>query len=160
MAQMIMSAEPDFFDLPDSSFAVDQPVTDDLLVKLNHNAKFGAVRCEYIFMGYYKHGDTVPVPASPVDGYGYSRDELLFDFRLVSTRGAGATFVSGQATPPPIASSQPANLYYFVCDVDDATGNVSIIVSYFKQGGAETVTNDGIVKVYAICQRQSVNTSS
>jgi hypothetical protein len=160
MAQMTLSSQPDFFDLADSAFAVDQPVTDDLLVKLNHNAKFGAVRCEYIYMGYYKHGDTVPAPVSPVDGYAYSRGELLFDFRLVSTRAAGSGFVSGQATPPPIASSQPANLYYFVSDVDDATGNVSITVSYYKQGGSETVTNDGIVKVFAVCQRQSLNTAS
>ncbi len=160
MAQLTFSAIPGFADLADTLLGADKTVTDDVVLKLSQNAKFGAVRCEMIYMGYYKHGDVVPVPASPVDGYVYVRAELLYDFRLYSTRAPGAGFVSGQATPPAISASQPANLYYFLNDIDDSTGLVTSIVSYYRQGGAETVSNDGIVKVYAICQRSSVNVAS
>jgi hypothetical protein len=161
MARMTLASQPDFVDVPDASFAVDEPVTDDLLVKVNNNAKFGAVRCEYIYMGFYVNGDTVGTPVSPVDGYAYSREEILYLFTLCSTRSPGTGFVSGQASPPnSINGSQAANLLYFLCDIDDASGNVSIETHYYKQGGAETFDNQGFVKVYALCQRQSVNETS
>lgn len=158
--QLTMNSQPGFSDLPDAALAQDAPVTDDMLVKMSHNAKFSTVRCEYIFMGFYKHGDTIPLPVSPVDGYAYSRSEILYDFTLYSTRAAAAGFVSGQATPPGIAPNQAANILYFVCDIDDSTGVVTIDMNYYKQGGAETDTNDGIVKVFAVCQRLSVNVAS
>ncbi len=160
MPQLVMSVPPGFNDLADSLLVQDQPLTDDILTKINHNAKFGVVRIERIFMGFYKHGDTIPLPFSPVDGYAYSQPEITYDFELVTTRAPGSGFVSGQATPPVISSNQAANLLYWYVDIDDSTGVVTIFVAYYKQGGAETDTNDGIVKVYAECQRLSVNVAS
>lgn len=161
MPQLTWSAIPGMTDLSDTLLAADKTVTDDVMLKLSHNAKAAAVRCEFIFMGFYKHGDTVGLPASPVDGYAYQRAEVIYLFSLYATRAPGAGFVSGQASPPGIAPDQPQpNIRHVVCDINDATGAVTIIVSYMKSGGEETTTNDGMVKVYAVCQRSSVNVAS
>ena len=77
MSQMLMSSIPGFFDLADSTIPGGQPLTDYALAKISHNAKFGAVRCEIIYMGFYGPGDTVAPPVSPVDGYSYSYAECL-----------------------------------------------------------------------------------
>lgn len=154
-----------YSDLSDASLQAGQAVTDDTLVKISENAKFGAVRCETIFMGFYKHGDTIPTPLSPVDGYPYLRGEMSLVFVPFSTRGADANFVSGQAAAPGIGNGlrtgQPANLYWAEFDINDATGKVSTLVSYFAQGAVpETFTNDGVLKVFAICQRASVGVAN
>jgi hypothetical protein len=160
MTQMLFQSIPGAVDLPGANIAAHQLVTDDTMVKIAQNAKFGCVRPEFIFMGFYKNGDTIPAPISPVDQYGYQYSELIFDTELYTTRGPNNDFVSGQASNPSQAISQPANLYWHRYDVDDTTGKVSIDVSYFKPGGSETLTHDGIVRVIAICQRQSVNVAS
>jgi len=160
VSQLRISSVPGFADLADANIAANQVLTDDSMVKISQNAKFSAIRLERIFMGFYKHGDTVGTPISPVDGYPYAQAEVLYDFVLYSTRAPGAGFVSGQATPPAVSPTQPANLYWYTADINDATGIVTLGVSYYKQGGAETITTDGIVKVYALCQRSSVNVAS
>lgn len=157
---MLLTGIPGFIDLPNANLAAHQIATDDSLVKLNQNAKFGAVRTEILFMGFYKHGDTVPTPVSPVDNYQYSRSEILYEASFYSTRAPGANFSSGQATAPPIAPSQPANLYWKQANINDATGLIDITVSYYKPGGSETISHDGMVKIFAFAQRQSVNTPS
>ena len=73
MAEFTLSAIPGFFDLADSALSAGQPVTDDSMLKISHNAKFGAVRSKLIFMGFYANGNTVPTPVDPDDGYAYSR---------------------------------------------------------------------------------------
>ncbi|HLW79360.1 MAG TPA: hypothetical protein VKU44_07150, partial [Terriglobia bacterium] len=69
MSQLTFSQIPGFFDIADSVLAGGQPLTDDDMTKISHNAKFAAVRTELLFMGFYKPGDTIPAPVSPVDGY-------------------------------------------------------------------------------------------
>ncbi len=160
MAQLTFASIPGFVDLPDSAIAADQALTDDSIQKISHNAKFGAVRYEMIYMGFFKHAATVGTPVSPVDGYVYAQAEVLYSWARYATRAPGAGFVNGQKTPPTQASSQPANLYWELDDINDATGVVSLQTSYFVQGGAETQTNDGIIKVWANCQRSSVNVAS
>ncbi|HLI03141.1 MAG TPA: hypothetical protein VFC10_07490 [Terriglobia bacterium] len=156
MSQLTFSSIPGFFDIQDSAIAAGQPLTDDSIQKISHNAKAGAVRNERIYMGFFKNGDVVPVPTSPVDGYQYSRSEVQYDFVRYSIRAPAAGFVSGQAARPPQANSQPAGVYWFVTDIDDSTGQVFMQTSYWD-GSHETITNDGVVKVYAVCQRLSVN---
>lgn len=156
MSQLTFSSIPGFFDLADTAIAAGQPLTDDAITKISHNAKAAAVRNERIYMGFFKNGDTVGLPSSPVDGYSYSRAEVQYDFTRYAIRAPAAGFVSGQAARPAQANSQPAGLYWFVTDVDDATGAVFMQTSYWN-GSTETITNDGIVKVYAVCQRLSVN---
>lgn len=162
MPQMTMAATPDFNDIPDSSFNSGSVLTSGLMVKLNENSKFGCVRCEYIFMGFFANGNTVGTPLSPVDDYAYSQAEVMYLFNIYSTRAPlpGSGFAPGQSQPPVLNPSQPANLYYFAFDIDDSTGLVSCLVSYYQQGGSETVTTDGVLKVYAVGQRQSQNVPS
>src|SRR5437868_10026962 len=107
MSQLNFSAIPGFFDIVDSVLAGGQPLTDDAILKISHNAKFAAVRTEIIFMGYYRPGDTVPVPVSPVDGYTYSRTECMYLPLLASSRSPGAGFVSGQTSFPALATNDP-----------------------------------------------------
>lgn len=150
-----------FVDVPDAVLNPGQIATDDALVKIAENAKFASARPEYFFLGYFKHGDTVPEPFSLIDNYNYDYSELLFHHTLYSSRAPGVGFTSGQTTAPAIAGGQPTNLYWYTADIDNATGLVALQVSYFKQGKvAETITHDGILKVYAHAQRQSVNTPS
>ncbi len=157
MSQLTFASVPGFFDLPNTAIAAGVALTDDSIQKISDNAKAGAVRCEDIYMGFFKHGDTVGLPTSPVDGYAYSRSEIHYRFNRYSNRAPGAGFVSGQAAAPAQASTQPASLYNFgAWDIDDSTGVVSLHTSYWD-GSTETSTNDGIIKVYAVCQRLSVN---
>lgn len=160
MSQLNMAASPGFVDTDETLIDADSVLTDDVMIQICQNAKFAAVRCERIFMGFFKNGDTVGTPSSPVDGYAYSQEEILYDYSIYSSRAPAADFVSGQGLPPSISSSQPANTYWWRIDIDDATGQVLCEMSYYKQGGAETISHDGILKVYALCQRQSVNTTS
>lgn len=160
MSQLTFAAVPGFFDISSSVLAADQPLTDDTIQKISDNAKFAAVRYERIYMGFFKHGDTVGTPSSRVDGYAYSRAEVTYEWMRYSNRAPAGGFVSGQPAPPTPASSQPAALYDFgAWDINDATGLVSLHTSYWD-GSHETSTNDGIVKVYAHCQRLSVNESN
>lgn len=160
MSQMTMISIAGFADVDDDTLDATFVFTDDAAAKLSHNAEFAAVRIETIFMGFYKHGDTVGTPISPVDGYPYSRSEIQYDFTWTSTRAPAIGFLSGQALLPVIAAGQPSNFYWKTADIDDSTGIVSLQVSYFVQTVSETITHDGIVKVYAVCQRQSVNNAS
>jgi len=157
MSQMLMNSVPGFFDLGDSVIAGGQPLTDYALAKISHNAKFGAVRCEVIYMGFYGPGDTVPSPVSPVDSYVYSYQECLFIPVFYSSRSPAAGYVPGQAVPPGLANNDAGQGNLIVCpyvlDVNDANGKVTI-QTYWSGSGAE---NQGTVKVLAICQRLSVN---
>ena len=152
-----MKTPSGFVDVPDSVLAAHQIVTEDDLVKIAENANFAMDRCEIIFMGFYKNGDEIPAPASPVDGYQYSRSEVMFDWIHYATFGADDNFVSGQAAPPSGGNGLTQKPQPIV-DINDATGKVSITQDYFAQGSvAESGSNDGVLKVFAVCQRASVN---
>ena len=167
MSQMLMSSIPGFFDLADSTIAGGQPLTDYALAKISHNAKFGAVRCEVIYMGYYGPGDTVIPPVSPVDGYQYSYQECSFIPTLYSTRQPAPGYTPGQATPPALANvdlgSGNAICSPYQLDINDANGMVSCAIlflggNYGSTGGSGSgAFAQGTVKVRAICQRLSIN---
>ncbi len=160
MSQLTFSSIPGFFDIADSAIAGGQPLTDDSISKISHNAKFGAVRCELIYVGFYKPGDTVPTPTSPVDGYAYARAECMYIPIFASSRSPGAGFVSGQAAFPVLATTDPGVGSLIICpyqlDINDSTG-VLTCQTYWSTSGPE---NQGTVKVYAMCQRSSVNTAN
>jgi hypothetical protein len=157
MSQLTMSAIPGFFDIADSALAGGQPLTDDSILKISHNAKFAVVRSELIYMGFYTSGNTVPTPTSPVDGYAYQRGECAFIPILASSRQPAAGFVPGQATFPILANNDLGTgsvlVVPYELDVDDSTGIVTCQV-YFSGNAAQ---NQGTVKVYCIAMRSSVN---
>ena len=157
MSQLSLSAIPGFFDIADPVLSGGQPLTDDALLKLSHNAKFAAVRLEIVFMGYYQSGDTVPTPVSPVDGYTYSRAECMYLPVLVSSRSPAAGFVSGQTTFPALATNDPGQgslvMMPYQLNISDSTG-VLTCQTYWSTSGPE---NQGLVKIYCIAARSSVN---
>jgi hypothetical protein len=157
MSQLTMSVIPGFFDIADSALAGGQPLTDDSILKISHNAKFGTVRSELIYMGFYTAGNTVPTPTSPVDGYAYQRSECAFIPILASSRQPAAGFVPGQATFPILANNDLGSGSLLVVpyefDINDSTGLVTCQV-YFSGNAAQ---NQGTVKVYCIAMRSSVN---
>jgi hypothetical protein len=161
MSQLVFSSIPGFNDIPDAAIAGGVPLTDDSIQKISHDAKFGAVRCEIIFMGFYGHGDTIPTPTSPVDGYPFARAECGFVWSIYSNRSRVMPYTPGQQYPPPQSNSQPGVLYNFPgdWDINDLTGVVNLRTTYWSSG-TETVTTDGIIKVYCFAQRSSVSAAN
>jgi hypothetical protein len=159
MSQLTMAEIPGFFDIADSVMMGGQPLTDDTITKISHNAKFGAIRHEKIFMGYYANGNTVPPPQSPVDGYQYSYAECSFSIAGFCSRAPAPGFTPGQATFPAPASTNAGastgTILMMIYDINDANGVVRITMDYWASG-TEYDTTDGFVKVFANCQRSSL----
>jgi hypothetical protein len=157
MAQLTWATIPGAVDLPDSNLAADQPVTDYSLQKISNNAKFAAVRSE-TFYGWYKDGETVLIPTSPVDGYVYVRAELEYDIAAMSTqRPVGATNGT-QAKPARINGNSAAGTVFmfdfWVEEKNEANpGRVHCDISFYQS--IETLTHDGFVKVRTIATRLS-----
>ena len=160
MSQLTFNSIPGFFDISDSVLAGGQPLTDDTMLKISHNAKFAAVRTELLFMGFFQPGDAVPTPISPVDGYAYSRAECLFLPILASSRLPAAGFVSGQKNFPVLANNDAGMgsliVVPYQLDINDATGALTC-QTYWSTSGAE---NQGVVKVYCVTVRSSVNVAN
>lgn len=124
-----------------------------------------SIGCERFFIGFFSDGGVASVAnfadrfVSPVDKHAYHQAEVTYEYYLHSTRLPPAPFTQGQQTPPGLSrsGSGAGNLLYMFWDVEDATGHVSLQTSYFVQGGAETPTHDGCVKVYAVCQRRTAS---
>ena len=161
MAQLTWATVPGAVDLPDANLAADQPVTDYALIKISNNAKFAAVRPE-TFYGWYRNGESVALPTSPVDSYHYTRAELEYEIAALCTRKpASGAATNGAQTKPAMASGNSAagNVYwtdFWVEEKNEANpGLVHCVVSYYVQGDAEVITNDGFVKVRTIATRLS-----
>jgi hypothetical protein len=153
VAQLTFANIPGFADLDPNTFSPTAPVTDVAMKQLNENAKGGCVRPEEIYMGWFKNGDVVPLPVSPVDGYIYSRTEVRYQIVAETTQPPGAGFVSGQKLRPAAGSASGTAINGHSADVDDQTGTVAIN-TFYNSGGS---TTDGMVKVVAVCTRLSVN---
>lgn len=161
MAQLSFAVIPGFVDLPDSTLSADRPLTDYSVAKISNNAKFAAVRPE-TFYGWYKDGEMVQLPVSPVDGYVYARSELEYEVAAWCSRSPDPAAETNGARAKPtraIGNAGPGNLYlmdFWVEEKNDPNpGLVHCLVSYYVQGGAETPTNDGLVKVRTIATRLS-----
>ena len=159
MSQLVLNSIPGFSDLPDTAIAAGEALTDAALLAMSRNAKFATVRGKLIFMGFYAHGNTVPTPVDPDNGYAYDHSECQYAFCPYSNRAPAPGFVPGQAEPPAQSDAQPGPLYNWPGGwaINDLTGLVTLYTTYW-QNGSEVVNNDGIIKVYAICLRMSVTT--
>ena len=160
MSQLTLATVPGFVDIPDTNLAADQPLTDYSLTKISNNAKFAAVRPEMLY-GWYKNGETVLLPVSPVDGYHYSRAELEYEVAAWCSRSpAGGAATSGATTKPARANSNDASGTLFLMDfwVEEKNeanpGLVHCEVHYWSDG-TESATNGGFVKVRTIATRLS-----
>jgi hypothetical protein len=160
MSQLTFQITPGFVDIPDSAVAADQPVTDYSLTKISNNAKFAAVRPE-TFYGWYRDGEAVQLPVSPVDGYVYSRSELEYEVAAWCSRSpSGDAATNGALSKPPRANTNdgPGSLFlmdFWVEEKNEASpGLVHCQVNYWSNG-SETMTNGGFVKVRTIATRLS-----
>jgi hypothetical protein len=159
MSQLTFSSIPGFFDLADSAIVGGQPLTDDAISKISHNAKFAAVRTETFYLGFFQNGDVLPTPVSPVDGYVYSRAESLYFLILASTRQPAPGFVSGQKIFPTLASADvgSGNLVaapyqlFFQGSTAPSPGQITIQM-YFSASGA---ASQGLVAAYCLASRSS-----
>lgn len=160
MAQLTWAIQPGAVDLPDSSLATDQPLTDYSLTKISNNAKFAAVRPE-TFFGWYKNGETIRLPLSPVDGYQYARSELEYEVAAWDSRApASGQSANGTLVKPLRASVNGAagvlfDAFFNVEEKNDANpGLVHCFVSFWDNG-IERQTNSGMIKVRTIATRLS-----
>jgi hypothetical protein len=134
-----------FSDLPDTLFEADNPAFGDMVQAVAENGEFAFVHLE-VFEGIYVDGDTVPLPTSPIDGYEYSRDELLYVWNPeLSTNQSTGWIQSGSGS-----------LFFCAWNVDQSTGLVNSLEWYRNNGsgGSRTQTNDGQIRVYTVAQRQ------
>src|ERR1700745_3039863 len=113
---------PGFADVPDIALAAEAPSYALNLNRVALNANLGMIRPE-IFSGFYLHGQQVPLPESPVDGYVYARSELIYAWGIQSTLNQSTHWVTG-----------PDSLWYCTWIVDQATGNVESIEYYRRSG--------------------------
>lgn len=158
ISQLTLGSIPGFFDLADAAISAGQPLTDDSISKISHNAKFGAVRSEILYMGYFKDADIVPAPVSPVDGYTYTYAETVFVPIHASTLSPAPGFVAGQAAFPSTApnsgqgSVQATPWFMYIERSNEATPGKVHVGNYYWTSGGNT---EGTVMVIALCQRLS-----
>ena len=153
MSSLLLTAQPGFTEIADTTFDDGNPITSATMKALNAAVKFDAVRNEQ-FWGFYKDGDTVALPVSPADGYTYERSELTYDWSVVSTGGPGAgTYAGTQTLPAAGVNGGAGQLLFMLAMVDQGTGAVSITVAYYVTNGAQTTTHDGVLMVRVHAQR-------
>lgn len=144
---LVLGHEPGFSDVSDYNFAAGQLARGLDLIKVAENASFGMVRFE-VFYGEYKNGDTVNMPISPVDGYNYTRTELMYIWCIRSTVNPSSGWSSAQEA-----------LWYGNWKVDQTTGAVSCEEWYTWIHAAKPAvqSQDGVLGVFTIAQRQLAN---
>lgn len=138
---LAFASAPGFFDLADTAFNLDAALTQTNIQQLNKNAKLSAVRSQIFYSGAYSNGQTVPVPTSPVDGYVYSRAELVYIAFWIHT-----------VDPTTHITSGPGRVRTKDFGINVSTGVISTEVSYWD-GHHETFTTDGLLGVIVFAQR-------
>jgi len=145
MSVFTLEEVPGYVDIPDSAVEAEKLALAFPLQAQLGNAKFGMARTE-CFRYFLRDGDEVPLPVSPIDGYQYTREELLYHWNFFMT-----------ANPEGGRTSAPGNLLYLDARVEqwgqENPGKVHCSVWYHMQGGATTQTDDGLLTVSVIAQR-------
>lgn len=147
---LTLSAQPGFTELVDATFDDGNPLSSGVMKPLNADAKFAAVRNEQ-FWGYYRNGETIVLPVSAADGYQYSLSELVFAFSWYWTGSATGPLEGTQSAPTRGSTSGGGTILQMGADIDQGSGLVSTLVSYYS--GTQHDTNDGILKVIIHAQR-------
>lgn len=147
MPTIALSTVPGFADLPDATLSANRFSLGVHLQRIYANASFGLVRLE-VFNGIYKHGDTVALPTSLVDGYTYSPSELIYMWVPQNTANQATGWASFR---------EPWTMWYGIWNVDQTSGLVSSEIGYRGNNDHkdnQATTNDGVVQVFTIAQRQ------
>ena len=138
---------PGYSDLSDAVLVANSPTLGIDLGKISENAKFAMVRTE-VFSGIYSNGQTVALPISPIDGYVYSRSELIYFWTICNSTSPSTHWISAADS-----------LFYCEWNVDQTTGDVASYEVYRRSGNHANVTgtNDGMLQVWTVAQRQLTN---
>lgn len=147
---LLLTSQPGFTEIADATFDAGAPVTAATMKALNAGAKYAAVAVEF-FAVDHKHGETVALPVSPIDGYAYSRSQLRY---MWSPKYSASASRDAQGNLQGGATSGAGHLLFWLFDIDQATGLVSCAVAYHKDGGAQTNSNDGILSVMIVADRR------
>jgi hypothetical protein len=144
---LTLTTPPGYADLSDSVLVAGAPALAFDIGKIYGNSAFGMVRPE-IFQGVFKHGDTVGTPVSPIDGYVYSRDELIYFWTIRNSVNPATGWISADDS-----------LFFCAWKVDQSTGQVYCDEWYRRSGSHADVThtNDGSLLVWTIAQRQQTS---
>jgi hypothetical protein len=144
---LTLSQPPGYSDLSDPLLVANSPALGIDFGKISENAAFGMVRTE-IFNGLYSNGETVALPVSPIDGYPYSRNELLYFWTIRNSTSPTTHWISAGDS-----------LFYCAWNVDQTTGDVASFEVYRRSGNHANVTgtNDGLLEVWTVAQRQLSN---
>lgn len=143
---LTLSRKPGLADLPDTALDAEKISQGIHLLQILGNTKLGVTRIEF-FKGtnkdgdaHLKDGDAVELPLSPVDGYQYSRGELLYLWEWAIT-----------GKPEDAVPSAPGSILALSGNVNETTGEVSTTVVYRTTDGVSTTTtNDGALHVFVI----------
>jgi hypothetical protein len=143
LTSLVVATSPVYTAIADSESAIDAPVTESLMQRMNRNAKFAALSSEIIYMGEFVDGDTIPRPLSPADGYLYTYGEvqMLACWRWTTPGGA---FLD----PADPNHKQIRDISY---TINPTTGLLNTVVTYYNSGNY--VSNDGRMEVFAFCTR-------
>jgi len=144
-----------FTDMSTDWFTSGNPVRTDYMQNVNENAKFSILRPE-IFEYNVAPGTACPVPTSPIDGYGYGREELTYMWYFTDTGPDSGVLRNWSTYVDPLSGIvNTTNQYYRT----NGTGTLATIV--YGEGGLLTFHNvyaagDGkqTVNVIVIAQRQ------
>lgn len=145
---LTLSVPPGFSDLANSALASGQVAFGFNLAKIAENAEFGMVRPEIFVTGPHVNGDVVPIPKSPIDGYVYSRNELIYIWTIQNSVDKQTGWISGLDS-----------LWFAAWRVDQSTGAV-FSDEWYRRSGSHydgTHSNDGTLTVFTIGQRQNAN---
>ena len=146
-ASLTIAAQPTFAEINSSAYYQDRALDTDLLVNLNNNAKWTAVKNEVIYMGEFYQGKTVGQPVSPADGYKYEYSEVAFTHSW--------RWTCGQASYQAPAWGTDWSFDGMHADIS-STGAVTCEIVWGGRGGeGSSVDNtSGRIAVFAICSRQ------
>lgn len=158
MSALTLDKIPGFADIPAIALYAGNLALGSHLAKISDNAALGMIRLEK-FKGLYKNGDTIPLPVSAVDGYTYTREELIYIWGVQTSFNPSTGWITG-----------PDALWYAGWKVqqwndtlgadNSQAGLVSTEEWYRKSTGDDDgaqSSNDGVLEVLVIGQRQRTN---
>lgn len=137
-----LSLPPGFADVDSTKLVAGDVLNALVLNQINMNGTLGMVRPEF-FYSVQLDGSTVPLPVSPIDGYNYVADELIYIYTPLTTFDSTTGWVSADGV-----------LFYVQWDVDQVTGLVTC-QEYYHPDGNKPVnkTSDGQLIVLTVGQR-------
>lgn len=141
---------PGFNDIQDTPLTAEQIALGIHVAAISDNAAFGLVRTEP-FQVICKNGDTISLPVSEIDGYQYSRSELVYMWGIYATANPDTGWITG-----------PDALWYMNWNVDQDTGEVTCIEWYRPWANAPAQSSDGqlLVTVVGIRQKDTLTMAS